>query len=301
MGLYISNIRCFSGKESLDSYVKSVSKRKVNNVFFYYKNIIYLYSNNSVRQLVDCDNLDRQYPVAICQYALESKIDSFELLLTNQQEDNPLYLEDSLSYIYHFVLEHDISVGLLARSEQFIEDNENLLDSFGIIFAEGREISPLGHIHDYMECISISNPMPRPVAKRKPSTRHRVAKSVAPDIDLDESFHEKFLRLSYSSLMDAPEVYNRGGISRQVFSKILSSPDFIPKKETILCLIIGMKLNVKQARELLESAGYTLSRSLVVDSIVSKYIRKEIYDIDLINIELNDKQYPLLGWRPREQ
>ena len=96
------------------------------------------------------------------------------------------------------------------------------------------------------------------------------------------------------------EVYTKGGISRQVFSKIISTPNFIPRKDTIISLIIGMELCYSDAIELLNSAGYTLSRSLVFDSVIIKYLKKRIYDLDIINDELNERQCPLLGWKPRD-
>lgn len=297
MGLYISNVKYYSQrKESLDSYIKSVSKRKTNNVFFFYENNIYLYSNNLVKRLDECKGMENHYPVAICKYALENKIDTFEFLLTENQENNPLCLEDSLNYLYPFAIENDFSIGLLARSELFIYDNEDLLNSFGVMFADVRTSFAL-------ECITFRPERPKIVKNKKPISRPRRSSALSmpiSDMKLDESFHEKFLRFYYASMMDAPEVYNRGGISRQVFSKVLSVPDFIPKKETIICLIIGLKLKISEARELLDSAGFTLSGSIGMDSIVARNIRKGTYDIDAINAELNEQQYPLLGWRPRE-
>ena len=73
----------------------------------------------------------------------------------------------------------------------------------------------------------------------------------------------------------------------------------IPKKDTVICLIIGMELPFIDAMKLLESAGYALSKSIVFDVVVTKYLKKEIFDLDIINNELAERQCPLLGWKPR--
>ena len=74
----------------------------------------------------------------------------------------------------------------------------------------------------------------------------------------------------------------------------------IPKKDTIICLILGLELPLSEGQDLLKSAGYTLSRSIMLDSVVMKYINHGIYDYNDINIELNERGCPLLGWKPRE-
>lgn len=74
----------------------------------------------------------------------------------------------------------------------------------------------------------------------------------------------------------------------------------IPTKLTLISLCIGLELSLKAAKELMISAGYSLSRSIMLDAIVMKYLREEIYDFELINSELDEYGCQLLGWRPRD-
>lgn len=311
MGLYISNVKNYHLKnESLDSNIRCISRRKASHVFFSFNNSVYLYFNHSVSKICELEDVLKQYVIAVCQYAFKNHIDAFEILLDKELEINQDDLEYSLDYLYSHVSQTEDSIGLLVRSEYFIEENEELLDFCGVVYATqshvlSKGISPKSN-EPYFEMITQSPRMPGlegpqdvVIRKTKPSKGRPV--SLTQDLLLGESFHNKFMRFYIESEMDAPEVYNRGGISRQVFSKILSSPDFTPKKETILCLIIGLELSVYKARELLDSAGFSLSSSLPVDAVVERHIRDGDYDIDLINIELNERRCPLLGWRPREE
>ena len=116
---------------------------------------------------------------------------------------------------------------------------------------------------------------------------------------LEESFNTRLIRLLIESGKSNVEVYEKGGISRQVFSKVISTKDMIPKKDTVICLIIGMELNYIDATSLLESAGYALSKSIVFDAVVMKYLKREEFDLRIINNELEERNCPLLGWKPR--
>ncbi|MCR5491394.1 MAG: hypothetical protein K6F32_04630 [Bacilli bacterium] len=95
------------------------------------------------------------------------------------------------------------------------------------------------------------------------------------------------------------EIYTGGGITRQVFSKIISSEDYEPKKGTIICLIVGMELCLDDALDLLNAAGFTLSHSIVGDCIVEDFIKKGEFDLNSINLALDEYGVPPLGWKPR--
>ncbi len=80
-----------------------------------------------------------------------------------------------------------------------------------------------------------------------------------------------------------------------MFSKILGSKKYTPKKETICCLIVGMELCLDDAIDLLDSAGYTLTNSLLFDVIFKENIIEKQYDIDIINIHLDENGLAPLG------
>ena len=95
--------------------------------------------------------------------------------------------------------------------------------------------------------------------------------------------------------MTDSEVYKAANFSKQVFSKIRSDKNYHPKKSTALAFAVALKLTLAETDELLECAGYTLTRSDKTDIIVSYFIESGNYNIFEINTVLFDYNLPLLG------
>ncbi len=111
---------------------------------------------------------------------------------------------------------------------------------------------------------------------------------------LDESFSEMVLRIAREKDLTNPQIYKASNLDRKLFSKI-QSKDYVPSKKTALALAIGLKLDEEQAAELLLKAGYALSNSNVTDVIVSYFISRGEYDINVINEALYDHDQQCLG------
>ena len=110
---------------------------------------------------------------------------------------------------------------------------------------------------------------------------------------LKDGFYDTYLKLERKCGKERPDIYKAVKINRQTLSNALGT--LIPHKDTIIALAIGMELNIEDTEELLNSAGYTLSDSILFDTIVKKYIVDKKYNIEEINEELNNCGCKLLG------
>ena len=131
-----------------------------------------------------------------------------------------------------------------------------------------------------------------PVCGRSP----RPAKAALADVvnNLGESFQQRLLRMIDERGMTDPEVYKRANVDRKLFSKIRCREDYIPKKKTIVALAIALRLSLDDAKDLLASAGFTLTNNSKADLIVSFCIENGIYDILEVNALLFQFDQPTL-------
>lgn len=230
---------------------------------------------------------------ALVGFALKEDRNEFEVCLDKGVEKGTfLALLRKLSTL---LLDVDVSAGLLVQDRRFLKEHENEIKDLGLSVAYPTLPRP--------------RPEPRSMAPGKMfassyfsmcNASAFVAQDSVRPLELEESFHDRLLHRLISSGKSNAEVYRAGGISKQVFSKIISSPSMIPTKATVFCLIVGLKLTHKEAMDLLSSAGYAFSMSLAFDAVVERAVKEGNYDLDSINAELNAHGCPILGWHPRE-
>ena len=110
------------------------------------------------------------------------------------------------------------------------------------------------------------------------------------------SFNQEVLYLIDTKELSDVEVYTRARIDRKLFSKIRKN-GYVPKKRTVIQLILALELNYTESINLLNLAGYSLSKSpsMPFDIIITNAITSNLYDIDCINEVLLKYQLPLLG------
>lgn len=118
------------------------------------------------------------------------------------------------------------------------------------------------------------------------------------EIDFEEpedTFSEKLFQLIREHGGDEVAVYTRAMVDRRLFSKIRSDRNYRPSKQTVLAFAIALKLGIYETEELLESAGFALSKSIRYDLAVRFFIENEIYDFNKINDLLFCYNFPLFG------
>lgn len=103
----------------------------------------------------------------------------------------------------------------------------------------------------------------------------------------EDTFSNKINDILRQKNLTNKEVYNGARLDRRLFSKILSNSEYNPSKDTVICLCIGMKLNLDEAEELLKTAGYSLSNSKLDDIATKYFLVNKIYDIYVFNEVIN--------------
>ena len=98
----------------------------------------------------------------------------------------------------------------------------------------------------------------------------------------EETFSERLLRLIDESGMTDVEAYKRARIDRKLFSKIRTDKNYHPKIRVVYAFIFVLHLNLDDARDLLASAGYSISPAHEYD-LAMQYCIEEGFDIDTVN------------------
>lgn len=82
---------------------------------------------------------------------------------------------------------------------------------------------------------------------------------------------------------DAPTAYKRAGVSRQVYSRIISDNDSLVDKRTAMRFCIGLQLSIDEAQLLMKSAGYAFSDTITDDVVFSYCIEHKIWNLKDVN------------------
>lgn len=106
---------------------------------------------------------------------------------------------------------------------------------------------------------------------------------------MEETFSQRLLRMIDERGMTDSEAY----VDRRHFSKIRKDINYVPNKKTVLAFTIALELSLDEAKDLLASAGFALSRSSKTDIIVAYFLQNKIYDMFEINDVLDAYGQPV--------
>ena len=290
------------------SYARNIKRRKAPHVFYFKDAVLYTLLGKYEVELANLGGNDENPVLLVLNYIKSNNIYDSEILLPLIGEE---LLDEACDVISKYLLENDDSIGILTNNPNFREDYSWILDKYGITYSIPREKPTRG----VPAVVKKTKPKKKPIyadagiietegsfktlkvcAPKRPESEDDLESGLV----MDEPFNTKFVKLLNESGKTNVEVYTKGGITRQVFSNILSKKDFIPRKDTVICLIIGMELNYVDGINLLACAGYALSKSIVSDVVVMKHLKRGEHDLDAINDELDERGCSLLGWKPRE-
>ena len=103
------------------------------------------------------------------------------------------------------------------------------------------------------------------------------------DFIVDETFREMLLRLMNERDMSAPEVYTQACMDRKLFSKILSSDDYQPRKYTVVRLALALDLSLDETNEFMNNAGFALSHGKLKDLVIEYCIKHHMKSVNSVN------------------
>lgn len=193
-------------------------------------------------------------------------------------------------------MENFDKLNLKAELQEYID--QNFLEEIDEEFSELEEKYFAEEKVGEEEPICFSEPPP-PVKKDTPVFSYFIGGKIdfekIRDEQAEETFTEKLIRLIEESGEKNSVIYNRANIDRRHFSKICNHKNYQPSKLTALAFAIALKLNFEETQELLAAAGYTLTKNNLADIIISFFIEKKIFDVDVVNNYLYDYEQPLLG------
>ena len=98
-----------------------------------------------------------------------------------------------------------------------------------------------------------------------------------------ESFAFSLDRLREKQGLSPSELYKAAWIDKRLYSKIMSTGNYRPAKNTAISFGLALKLKGEEFGDFLRNAGFALSDSLIFDLVIRFCVEREIYDLRDVN------------------
>ena len=218
-------------------------------------------------------------------------------------------LQVAIAAFSEFLMEHDMQIYLVVFSKESVQLSEKLVLNVRSYIDEN-------YVHTYEEKIFGGSD-----SRRRQSRYHlRRTKEIQDEclsmpcaavscekastgLSLDEFLKEKdigFIEtlkdLIKKSGLNNSAVYKKANISKQLFSKMINTPDYKPTKTTAIALALALKLDWNAAKNLISLAGYSMTSSDTFDLIIRYCFEHKIYNVIEVNIILYDFEQITLNY-----
>ena len=171
---------------------------------------------------------------------------------------------------------------LLEKIKQYVSENYQEYEYSGGKFSLAVSAS---YIDDFDELVTLSDLKAAKTQKKEPGKK----------IPIKLTFTEKLMQLMNEKGLSAPEVYKYANLDKTLFSKMLSDSKYSPSKDTAIATCFGLRLNLKEAKDLLDRAGYTLAHSIERDVALECCFKEGVTNVVDINILLSELGHKPLG------
>ncbi len=110
----------------------------------------------------------------------------------------------------------------------------------------------------------------------------------------EDTFSDRLFKIMNERGLKYSTVYKKANMNRQHFSKINCDPSYIPKKTTVIALCIALELDIMDAEDLMQRAGYAFSPAIPFDRIAKNFIASGETNIWELNAALAAENLPQL-------